>query len=93
MSKGDIFTARLDLKVDPQILADMDIEVSRLRLSKRMFGNRRPRHAAIVMVAVKNFLRLQADQRDEIYNKLIPELISEKNDSSISDQEKKEELY
>jgi hypothetical protein len=75
MSKGDIFTARLDLKVDPQILADMDIEVSRLRLSKRMFGNRRPRHAAIVMVAVKHFLGLSADQRDAVYSKLIPELI------------------
>jgi hypothetical protein len=77
MSKGDIFTARLDLKVAPRILADMDIEVSRLRLSKHMFGNRRPRHAAIVMAAVKQFLALPADQRDAIYSKSFPELIGD----------------
>lgn len=75
MSKADVFTARLDLKVDPQILADMDIEVSRLRLARQMFGNRRPRHGAIVMVAVKHFLSLPPDQRDAAYMKLIPELI------------------
>ena len=77
MSKGEALTARLDLKVAPQILADLDIEISRLRLSKLMFGNRRPRHAAIVMAALKHFMTLPADHRDAVYAKWFNELTGE----------------
>lgn len=77
MSKADALTARLDLKVAPQILADLDIEISRLRLTKQMFGNRRPRHAAIVMAAVKQFMSLPPEQRDAVYGKWFGELSGE----------------
>jgi hypothetical protein len=77
MSKTEALTARLDLKVAPQILADLDIEISRLRLTKQMFGNRRPRHAALVMVAIKQFMTLAPELRDAAYDRWFGELSGE----------------
>ena len=86
-NKSNALTARLDLKVTPQTLADLDIEMSRLRLSELMFGNRRPRHAAIVMAAIKHFMTLPADQRDMVYKKWFSELSGE-SPASISGDSK-----
>ena len=77
MSKSDVLSARMDLRVAPQILADLDMEISRLRMTDQMFGNRRPRHAAIVMAAIKEFLTLPELKRDQAYSQWFAELSGE----------------
>lgn len=73
MSKLDNLSGRLQLRVLPEILSDLDYEQARLRNSGFMFGNRKPKHAAIVMTALKAFLTLTPSQRDEFYEKFLPQ--------------------
>lgn len=72
MAKFDNLSGRLQLRVLPEILSDLDYEQARLRNSGFMFGNRRPKHAAIVMTAIKAFMALTPNQRDEYYEKFLP---------------------
>jgi len=83
MSKADVLSARMDLRVAPQILADLDMEISRLRMTDQMFGNRRPRHAAIVMAAIKEFLVLSESKRDQAYLKWFAELSGESSPTIV----------
>jgi hypothetical protein len=74
MSKNESLTARLECRVAPEILALVDVEIGRLRTQPLMFGNRKPKQAAIVMTAIKAFMDLPADQKDQFYAKFLPEL-------------------
>lgn len=74
MSKVDALSGRLQIRVLPQLLSEVDSEQGRLRTRSYMFGNRRPKQAAIVMTALKAFLALSPNQRDELYERYLPEL-------------------
>ena len=74
MSKCENLTERLQIRVPPQIMSDLDFEQGRLRMGSLMFGNRRPKHAAIVMTAIKAFMTMTPEQRDQHYKKFFPEL-------------------
>lgn len=74
MSKMTNLTARLQIRIIPSLLAKIDTETGRLRMSKFMFGNRRPKQAAIVMTALRAFLDLTPGQRDALYERYLPVL-------------------
>ena len=74
MNKADIFNGRLDLKVSQEVLSLLDNETARLRITGQKFGNRRPKHAAIVMTAIKHFVSLPPEQRDFHYSIIFKEL-------------------
>jgi len=74
MSKLDTLSGRLQIRVLPQLLSEMDSEQGRLRTRSYMFGNRRPKQAAIVMTALKAFLDLTPGQRDALYERYLPAL-------------------
>lgn len=74
MSKLESLSGRLQIRVLPQLLSDVDSEQGRLRTRNYMFGNRRPKQAAIVMTALKAFLALTPGQRDALYERYLPEL-------------------
>lgn len=74
MSKVDTLSGRLQIRVLPQLLSDVDSEQGRLRTRTYMFGNRRPKQAAIVMTALRAFLDLTPGQRDALYERYLPEL-------------------
>lgn len=76
MSKQAALSARLEIRVAPSVLSEIDMEIGRLRMSDRMFGNRKPKQAAIVMTAIKAFMALPAAERDEAYDRFLPELES-----------------
>lgn len=73
MSKLASLTARLEIRVAPSVLSLMDQEIGRLRQSPLMFGNRKPKQAAIVMSAIKAFMELPPAERDGFYNRFLPE--------------------
>jgi len=75
-TKVDLLTARLECRVAPAVLALVDSEIGRLRTSDFMFGNRKPKQAAIVMTAIKAFMSLPADEKDKYYEKYLSELTS-----------------
>lgn len=74
MSKLDTLSGRLQVRVLPELLSELDSEQGRLRTKSFMFGNRRPKQAAIVMTALKAFLELTPAQRDSLYEKHLPKL-------------------
>ena len=71
--KIDRLTARLQIRVAPTVLSFLDVETGRLRSSPLMFGNRKPKQAAIVMTAIKAFEGLPSAERDKFYEKYLPE--------------------
>lgn len=73
MSKLETLTARLQIRVAPTVLSFLDLEIGRLRSSPLMFGNRKPKQAAIVMTAIKAFMDLPPAERDKFYGKYLPE--------------------
>jgi hypothetical protein len=74
MSKQAALSARLEIRVAPSVLALVDQEIGRLRSSDLMFGNRKPKQAAIVMTAIKAFMSMPEEDRDEFYDRFLPEL-------------------
>lgn len=74
MSKLDTLSGRLQIRVLPELLSELDSEQGRLRTRTYMFGNRRPKQAAIVMTALRAFLDLTPGQRDALYEKHLPAL-------------------
>lgn len=74
MSKTDTLLGRLQIRVLPQLLSELDSEQGRLRTRKYLFGNRRPKQAAIVMTALRSFLDLTPGQRDALYERYLPAL-------------------
>ena len=74
MSKQAALSARLEIRVAPLVLSEIDMEIGRLRMSDRMFGNRKPKQAAIVMTAIKAFMSIPAADRDAFYDRFLPEL-------------------
>lgn len=72
MSKLESLSARLQIRVAPTVLAFLDLEIGRLRSSPLMFGNRKPKQAAIVMTAIEAFMELTPAERDGFYNKSLP---------------------
>lgn len=74
MSKQATLSARLEIRVAPSVLSEIDVEIGRLRMSDRMFGNRKPKQAAIVMTAIKAFMSLPVAERDAFYDRFLPEL-------------------
>ncbi len=74
MSKQATLSARLEIRVAPTVLSEIDIEIGRLRVSDRMFGNRKPKQAAIVMTAIKAFMSMPTAERDALYDRFLPEL-------------------
>lgn len=79
MSKQAALSARLEIRVAPSVLSEIDMEIGRLRMSDRMFGNRKPKQAAIVMTAIKAFMALPAAERDASYDRFLPELETPSN--------------
>lgn len=74
MSKQAALSARLEIRVAPGVLSEIDMEIGRLRTSDLMFGNRKPKQAAIVMTAIKAFMDLSPADRDSYYARFLPEL-------------------
>lgn len=74
MSKQATLSARLEIRVIPSVLSEIDVEIGRLRMGDKMFGNRKPKQAAIVMTAIKAFMAIPAAERDALYDRYLPEL-------------------
>jgi hypothetical protein len=79
MSKQAALSARLEIRVAPSVLSEIDLEIGRLRTSTLMFGNRKPKQAAIVMTAIKAFMDLPPAERDDYYARFLPELETPSN--------------